>query len=114
MSASCGRVRIEIEVQIFCRDALKHAAVVFQPENPERVDQRISRNDREILITPHQRTQPGIFELLDPPDLRDDLAVAGERLLGNGGHRLDVIERAVGVEHDGFDGHMNPRPVDRC
>ena len=38
-------------------------------------------------------------------DLRDDLAVTGKRLLGNGGYRLNVVKRAIGVEHNGFDCH---------
>ena len=79
--------------------------VVLQPEDPQRVDERFPRDDGEILIAPHQRTQPGIFELLDPPDLGDDLAVSGKCLFGDGGHRLNVVERAIGIENNGLDGH---------
>ena len=92
-------------MQIFLHDALEYERVILQPEHLERVGQRLPRNDRKILVAPHQRTQPGIFQLLDAPDLGDDLAVAGKRLLGDGRHRLDVVERPIGVEHNGFDGH---------
>jgi hypothetical protein len=63
-------------------------------------------NSRSADVRPRRVSGgiPGI--LLDPPDLRDDLAVAGKCLFGNGGHRLNVIERAIGVEHNGFDGHV--------
>ena len=89
------RIRIEIEMQIFVHDAFEHAAVVFQREHPERVGERIPRDVGEILIASHQRAQPGVFELLDAPDLRDDLAVAGKRLFGDGRYRLNVVERAI-------------------
>src|SRR5689334_5056862 len=61
---------------------------------------------RKILIAPHQRAQPGIFQLLDAPDLGNDFAVTGKCLFGDGRHRLDVVERAIGIEHDGFDIHL--------
>ena len=89
-------------MDIFVHDALEYRAVVFQPEASQRVGERIPRDDREVLIAPHQRTQPGIFELLDAPDLGDDLAVAGKRFLGDRGHRLNVVQRAIGVEHNGL------------
>ena len=92
-------------MQIFVHDPLEHAAVMFQPEHPQRVGERIPRHDGKILVAPHQRTQPGVFELLDAPDLGDDLAITGKRLLGDGRHRLNVVKRAIGVEHNGFDGH---------
>src|SRR6266478_1507504 len=72
---------------------------------------RVARDDREILIAPHQRAQPGVFELLDTPDLGDDLTIAGKRLFGNGGDRLNVVQRAIGVEHNGFDAHGDTRPI---
>ena len=99
------RIRIEIEMQIFVHDGVERGSVVFQPEAAQRVDERVAGYDGKILVAPHQRAQPGVFQLLDAPHLRDDLAIVGKRLLGDGGDRLDIIERAIGIEHDGFDGH---------
>src|SRR5437773_2720389 len=76
------------------------------PQASQRVGQRVLRDDREVLIAAHQRAQPGVFELLDAPDLRDDLAVAGKRRFGDSRHRLNVVQRAIGVEYDGFDAHL--------
>ena len=92
-------------MQIFVDDARESVVVILQPEAAERVRQRVARHFGEIPIVPHQRAQPGVFELLDAPDLGDDVAVAGERVLGDVGHRLDVVKGAIGVENNGFDGH---------
>src|ERR1700704_3357578 len=98
-------------MQIFVDDALEGGLIAFQSQASERVGQRVARYDRKILVAPHQRTQPGIFELLDTPDLGDDIAVTGKRRLGNGGDRLNVVQRAIGIEHNGFDGHGSTRAV---
>jgi len=37
------------------------------------------------------------------PQLRQRVAAAGKQLLGEAGHRVDVEQRPVGVEDDGFD-----------
>ena len=98
-------------MQIFVDDARKGVVVILQPEATERVGQRVARDLREILVTLHQRAQPGIFELLDAPDLGDDFAIAGKRVLGDVGHRLDVVKRAIGVEDNGFDRHCTALPM---
>jgi hypothetical protein len=63
---------IEIEMQIFVDDAREAVVVIFEPEAAKRVGQRVARHFGEIPVVPHQRAQPGIFELLDAPDLGDD------------------------------------------
>src|SRR5882757_5061551 len=93
-------------MQVLVHDACEYLLVIFQAEAAQRVGQRLPRHHGKILVTPHQRTQPGIFELLDAPDLRDDLAMAGKRLFRDGGDGLNVVERAIGIEHDGFDSHL--------
>src|SRR5882672_7246321 len=90
-------------MQVLVDDARKCRVVISEPEAAQRVGQRLPRHVREIFVALHQRTQPGIFQLLDAPDLGDDFAVAGKGLFGNRSHRLDVVERAIGIEHDGFD-----------
>src|SRR5436309_942071 len=92
-------------MQILFHDAFENLRVVLQSEAAQRVGQRLPRDDGKILIAPHQRTQPGIFQLLDAPDLGDDFAIAWKRLLGDFSHRLDVVQRPIGVEHNGLDGH---------
>ena len=100
------RIRIEIEMPVLVDDRGEAVVIILQAEAAQRVGERVARHHGEIRIAPHQRAQPAIFELLDAPDLRDDLAIAGECLLGDIGHRLHVVERAIGVEHDGFDGQF--------
>src|SRR5882757_6395278 len=100
-------------MQILVDDALERGLIAFQSQASQRVSERIPRDDGKILVAPHQRTQPGIFELLDTPDLGDDLAVTGKRRLGDGGDRLNVVQRAIGIEHNGFDGHVSTRSVGR-
>src|SRR5712671_4040910 len=98
-------------MQILVDDAFERGRVVLETEASQCVSERIPRDDGKILVAPHQRTQPGIFKLLDAPDLGDDLAVTGKRRLGNGSDRLNVVERAIGIEHNGFDGHVSTRAV---
>src|ERR1700733_8662485 len=98
-------------MEILVHDALERGGLGLEPKHPQRVAKRIRRDHRKILVAPHQRTQPGIFELLDAPDLGDDLAVTGKRLLGHGGHRLNIVKRAIGIEHDGFDAHLLGGPL---
>src|SRR5579863_719930 len=104
-AARAKRIRIEIEVKIFIHDAVEGGRIVFQPEHADTVGKRLPRDDGKILVTAHQRAQPRVFELLDAPDLRDDVAVARKFLFGDRSHRLDVVERAVGIEDDGLDRH---------
>src|SRR5207237_9240578 len=97
----------EIEMKIFVDSARESAVVILQPETIKRVGQRVARHFGEIPVVPHQRAQPGVFELLDAPDLGDDSAIAAKRVLGDVSHRLDVVERAIGIEDNCFDGHCN-------
>ena len=92
-------------MQIFVDDAFKGVVIIFQPEAAQRIGQRVARDLREILVATHQRAQPGIFKLLDAPHLRDDPAIAGKLVFGDVSHRLDIVERAIGIEDDCFDGH---------
>ena len=45
------------------------------------------------------------FKLLEPPDLCDQIALAGTKLFGFGVDRVHVVERAIGVEDEAFDRH---------
>jgi hypothetical protein len=78
---------------------------MFQPEHADRVGEGFSGDDGEILVTAHQGAKPAIFELLDAPDLRDDVAISRKCVFGDGCYRLNVIECAIGVKNDGFDRH---------
>jgi hypothetical protein len=71
----------------------------------QRIGEGLSRDDGEIFVAAHQRAKPAIFKLLDAPDLRDDVAVPRKGFFGNGGHRLDVVKRAIGIKDNGFDRH---------
>ena len=100
-----ARVGIKVEMQIFIHDARESGIVAGQAEATQCIGQRVAGDRGEIGVAAHQRAQPAIFELLDAPDLRDDVAVAGKRFLGDGRDRLHVEQRAVCIENDGLDGH---------
>ena len=44
---------------------------------------------------PASKPMLGIFKLLEPPDLRDQITLARTKLLGLGLHRVHVVERSV-------------------
>src|SRR6516165_4071719 len=67
--------------------------------------ERHPREVREVAILLKRRLQPGIFKLLEPPDLCDQIALSGTKLFGFGVDRVHVVERAVGVEDQAFDRH---------
>ena len=56
----------------------------------------------------HEAAQQTVLELLGPPLLRQRVAVAGEQLLAEGGHREDVEQGAVGVERERLDALRTP------
>src|SRR5262249_5500142 len=65
----------------------------------------------KVLVTVHQRPQPRVFELLEPPDLRDELTLVAAQARRQPEHRLNVVERAVGVEDDGANCHVEMPPL---
>jgi hypothetical protein len=50
-------------------------------------------------MNPHEAAEPGVFELLLPPQLRDGLSLLADlgRQLPDG--PVNVEQRAIGVEH---------------
>jgi hypothetical protein len=75
---------------------------------PEGETERGFRHRPEVLVAPHERSQPRVFELLLPPEERERLGIAGEGTAGLD-HRVNVEERAVGVEDEGLGrGHGGP------
>jgi hypothetical protein len=100
-------------MQISLDHPLERLALIGKSQHPQRIGEGVPGDRGEILVASHQRAQPGVFELLDAPDLRDDPAIARKRILGDLSNRLDVVQRPVGVEHDGFDAQRTG-PPDRC
>ena len=109
----CLCVGIGVETQIPVHQAVDHHRLTRQIEATQRENERFAGHHRKILVTLHQGAQPGVFELFQPPDLGDNPAIAGKALLGHIGDRLDIVESAVGVEHDSFDGHGGSRGSER-
>src|SRR4051812_4101159 len=97
-------------MQIFLDHALECLVLVSKPEHAQRIGKRVARDGCKVLVAPHQRAQPGVFELLDPPDLRDDLAIPRKCVLGDLRDRLDVVERSVGIEYNGFEAQWTCPP----
>jgi len=59
-----------------------------------------ARHLLEIFVTPHQATQPGVFELLGAPEAAERVALAGKQLFASADHRVHIEESAVRVEYD--------------
>src|SRR3954467_43835 len=54
---------------------------------------------------PGSREHPGVFELLGAPDLRKAISLGPCRIAVAPNRGMNVEQRAVGVEHEGADGH---------
>ena len=62
--------------------------------------QRVPRYRPEIFVAVHQRTQPGVFELLGTPELAKRGAVAWEERFGEHSNGVRIEERAIGVKDE--------------
>ena len=55
----------------------------------------------EILVALHQRAQPGVFELLSPPELREGFEIARYAGAAAQHYGVDVEQRSICVEEEG-------------
>jgi hypothetical protein len=97
--------RIGIEVEIILHQGSADSVIRLDPRRPQCKVERGTRHLPKVRIFLHQAAQPSVFQLLQPPDLRDHLAFARAQGLGLRQHGLNVVERAIGVENQGPNAH---------
>ena len=71
--------RIGIEVEIILHQRFANGVVGLDPGRPQSKVERGTRHIPEVRIFLHQAAQPSVFQLLQPPDLRDHLAFPGHK-----------------------------------
>jgi hypothetical protein len=99
-----------VEVEIFLEQGRRDALARLDPGRAQRKFERGLREKGEIAVVLERCLQPGIFKLLEPPDLRDQIAFARTKLLGLGPHRVDVVQRSISVEDQALDQHNRSSP----
>jgi hypothetical protein len=75
-------------------------------DGTQREVERGARHLPEILVLIQQSAQPAVFELFQPPQLGDHLALPRIRLFGLRQHRLGIVEGSVSVEYQRPDCHF--------
>ena len=99
------------QVEIRVEQAMPRRALQRQATRLDRIVQCM-RSDRGEILAPlrrahHQALQPGVFELLGAPQLRQRRTVPREQAFGQRRDRLHVEERAVSVEDQRVDGNRS-------
>ena len=92
---------VGIKLQVCLHQRLAHCRI--DAGTGERIVERIAGHLPEIGMAAHQRPQPGVLQLLAAPQLGQSigpLAELGTQTCDRGVH---VEQRAVGIEHAGFD-----------
>jgi hypothetical protein len=65
----------------------------------------------EVLVPVHERSQPGVFKLLLSPQLRQTIEIARDTEATVPYDRVNVKQRAVGVEYDCLGGQWHHVPA---
>src|SRR5262249_20655890 len=73
---------------------------VDRREAREREVERAFGQRPEILVSAGERQRPGVFELLDAPDLRQAIGVRPRRRAMAADRGMNVEQGAVGVEYE--------------
>ena len=101
------RVGIRRQVQIRIHQAVARCAGERNAQRRRRVIERVRRDGGEILPTLHralhQALQPGVFELLGAPELRQRCTMTGQQPLGRLHDGVHIEQRSVSVEDEGID-----------
>ena len=101
------RVGVGGQVEIGIQQAVASRAGEVQAQGLRGVVQRVCRHGGEILAplhrTLHQTLQPGVFELLRAPEIRQRRAAAGKKALDRRRDRLRVEQRSIRVENQRID-----------
>ncbi len=59
-------------MDVFIHDTREHLRIALQSKTPQSIYQRLLGNQRKVLVTLHQGTQPRVLELLKSPNLGYD------------------------------------------
>ncbi len=95
-----GGVRIGVKLQVKRHQFIAQARIV-DLQSLQRIVQRIAGHMPEIRMHPHEAAEPGVFQLLLPPQrskARGLLANLGCQLLHR---RTHIKQRAIGIKNAG-------------